>query len=303
MSTNPQPESWKPSENNTLRGILLMCITAVLMFPLLNATVKFLVSEFSVWQIVWARALFQFAFMVILFAPKSGFISLFRTVHPVRQGLRSALQLLAMVFYFSALEEISLPTATAIGFTAPLMVVGFSVPLLGESVGLRRWGAVIIGFVGALIIIRPGSDMTDWATLYVFAGAICYALYQALTRRVSEGDDPPVTAVYTVVLALIGSSIIAPFDMAMPSSSNQWLAFIGLGVAGALGHFFLIRAYSMAQASIISPFDYGQLIGATILGYLIWGDFPDLWTWVGAIILVLSGFYVARRESKGIKGG
>ena len=275
-----------------------MCITAVVMFPLLNATVKFLVADFSVWQIVWARALFQFGFMVVLFAPKNGFISLFTTVLPVRQGLRSVLQLLAMVFYFSALEEISLPTATAIGFTAPLLVVAFSVPLLGENVGLRRWCAVIVGFVGALIIIRPGSDVTDWSTLYVFAGAVCYALYKALTRRVSEGDSPPVTAVYTVVIALLGSSIVAPFDLAMPSDINQWLAFVGLGIAGALGHFFLIRAYSMAQASIISPFDYGQLIGATLLGYLIWGDFPDLWTWIGAIILVLSGIYVARRETK-----
>jgi drug/metabolite transporter (DMT)-like permease len=296
--SNQQSVSWKPVEQNTLRGILLMCITAVVMFPLLNATVKFLVADFSVWQIVWARALFQFGFMVVLFAPKNGFISLFKTVHPVRQGLRSVLQLLAMVFYFSALEEISLPTATAIGFTAPLLVVAFSVPLLGENVGLRRWCAVIVGFVGALIIIRPGSDVTDWATLYVFAGAVCYALYQALTRRVSEGDSPPVTAVYTVVIALLGSSIVAPFDLAMPSDINQWLAFVGLGIAGALGHFFLIRAYSMAQASIISPFDYGQLIGATLIGYLIWGDFPDLWTWIGAIILVLSGIYVARRETK-----
>lgn len=296
MLLRSQSNSWKPAEQNIMRGILLMSLTAVVMFPLLNATVKFLVADFSVWQIVWARAIFHLGFMLILFVPQMGFIELFKTAHPIRQALRSVAQLLAMVLYFSALERISLPTATAIGFTAPLLVVAFSVPLLGERVGLRRWCAVIIGFLGALIIIRPGSDVTDWATLYVFGGAICYALYQALTRRVSENDDPRVSAVYTVIIALIGGSIMAPFDLVMPDTSYHWLAFLGLGLCGALGHFYLIKAYAMAEASVISPFDYGQLIGATVLGYLIWGDFPDLWTWIGAGILVCSGVYVARRE-------
>lgn len=275
-----------------------MCVTAIVAFPLLNTSVKFLLADFSVWQVVWARSLLHLGFMVLLFAPRMGLVALFRTAHPVRQGLRSIFQFLAMGFYFTALERISLPTATAIAFTAPLMVVAFSVPLLGERVGFRRWGAVAFGFLGALIIIRPGSDVTDWETLYVLGSAVCYALYQALTRRVSESDDPRTTAVYTVVAALIGASVIAPFDLAMPSTALHWVAFAGLGIAGALGHFFLIRAYAMAEASVISPFDYGQLIGATVLGFLIWGDFPDLWTWVGAGILVVSGIYVARREGR-----
>tara|TARA_Y100001970_G_scaffold294370_1_gene451914 strand:- start:16116 stop:17030 length:915 start_codon:yes stop_codon:yes gene_type:complete len=291
-----QSSAWKPSEPNILRGILLMCVTAIIMFPLLNATVKFLVTDFNVWQIVWVRSIAHFGVMAIFFMPKMGPIGLFRTAHPIYQGLRSVFQLLAMLLYFSALEKISLPTVTAIGFTAPLMVVAFSVPILGEHVGFRRWGAVIIGFIGALIIIRPGSDLTDWAVFYVLAGAFCYAVYQALTRKVSEKDAPGITAIYTVLLALIVSSIFAPFDLNMPMNLEHWLAFIGLGLFGAIGHFFLIKAYSLAEASIISPFDYGQLIGAAIIGYMVWGDFPDLWTWIGAGILILSGIYITRYE-------
>ncbi|MBT6442989.1 MAG: DMT family transporter [Alphaproteobacteria bacterium] len=297
MSRKHLSSMWKATDQNTARGIFLMCLTSVLSFPLLNTTVKYLVTDFSVWQIVWARALFHLGFMLLLFAPRMGIVGLFRTAHPVLQGLRSLLQFLAMLFYFSALEEIALPTATAIAFTAPLMVVAFSVPILGEKVGPRRWGAVIFGFLGALIIIRPGADVTDWATLYVLGSALCYAIYQILTRRVAARDDARTTAVYTVVAALIGASIVAPFDLVAPTLTTQWLAFAGLGLTGALGHLFLIKAYASAEASIISPFDYGQLIGATILGYLIWNDFPDLWTWIGAFILVLSGVYIARREA------
>ena len=281
-----------------MRGILFMCLTCVISFPLLNMCVKYLIADFSVWQVVWARAVSHFGFMVLFFAPGMGFIRLFRTAHPWAQSLRSITQFLARVLYFSALEEIGLPTATAIAFTAPLMVVAFSVPLLGERVGPRRWGAVIFGFLGAVIIIRPGSDVTDWATIYVLGAALCYAIYQILTRRVSEGDDPRTTAVHTVLAALIGGSVIAPLDLDAPAHALHWLAFAGLGIGGAVGHLLLIKAYALAEASVISPFDYGQLIGATVLGYLVWGDFPDLWTWVGAGILVVSGIYIARREGK-----
>ena len=186
--------------------------------------------------------------------------------------------------------------ATSIYFTGPLMVVALAVPLLGERVGLRRWLAVLVGFLGALVIIRPGFEGMHWAALSLIASAFFYALYQILTRRAADHDDFRVSAVYTIVIALVISSIAVPFYWETPTGWLDWLVFSGLGIFGGLGHLFVIKAYEHAEASFIGPFDYGQLIGVTIIGYLVFAEFPDIWTWVGAAIIITSGIYVSRRE-------
>jgi drug/metabolite transporter (DMT)-like permease len=208
------------------------------------------------------------------------------------------LQLISLVTFVVGLLYIPMTTATTIFFTGPLLVVALAVPLLGERVGVRRWMAVLVGFVGALVIIRPGADSMDWATLLILASAFFYALYQILTRRAADYDDFRVSAVYTILIALVVSSVAVPFYWETPIGWLDWLVFGGLGILGGLGHLFVIKAYEHAPASVIGPFDYGQLIGATVIGYLVFAEFPDLWTWAGAAIIIVSGIYIARREAR-----
>jgi drug/metabolite transporter (DMT)-like permease len=280
-----------------LRGILYMLATAVVTFPALNASVKYLADEYSLVQIIWVRSVIHLLWMVVLFMPGLG-LKLFATRRLGLQLTRSLLQLISLVTFVVGLLYIPMTTATTIFFTGPLLVVALAVPLLGERVGVRRWMAVLVGFVGALVIIRPGADSMDWATLLILASAFFYALYQILTRRAADYDDFRVSAVYTILIALVVSSVAVPFYWETPIGWLDWLVFGGLGILGGLGHLFVIKAYEHAPASVIGPFDYGQLIGATIIGYLVFAEFPDLWTWAGAAIIIVSGIYIARREAR-----
>lgn len=281
-----------------LRAIFHMCLATVLLFPLLNATAKYLGGDYSVWQIIWMRSLIHMAVMIALCAPGYGFIRLFKTSKPMLQLTRSGLQIGAMYFFIAALITLPLPIVTAITFTAAFMVVVLSIPILGEKVGTRRWVAVLVGFGGAIVIIRPGGEVASWPALFALGAALCYAFFQILTRKLAPYDDTRTTAVYTVIATLVVSSAIAPFGFTWTNDLNTWLLFLALGLFGGLGHFFLIKAYETGEASLLSPFDYGQLIGATLLGYLIWGDFPDGYSWAGVAIIIASGVYIAHREAR-----
>ncbi len=280
-----------------MRGILYMLITAVILFPALNASVKYLSQDYSLVQIIWMRSVVHFLWMVVLFMPILG-IKLFITTRPKLQIARSFLQLTALTTFVVGLMYTPMTTAASIYFCGPLIVVALAAPLLGERVGFKRWIAVFIGFIGALIIIRPGGDGMHWASTLILVSAALYALYQILTRIAADHDDFRVSSIYTVFLALIISSIAVPFFWVTPVNVVDWAIFIGLGILGGLGHLFVIKAYEHAEASLVGPFDYGQLIGATILGFFIFSEFPDIWTWIGAGIIVLSGIYVARYKQR-----
>ena len=277
-------------------AILSMCFAAVLMFPASNAAAKYLATDYHLVQIIWFRSVIHMAFLLAIFAPSRGMARLFTTADLGGQLSRSLVQLVAVASYWLALTWLPITTATAIGLTAPLMVVALSVPLLGERVGTRRWLAVAIGFIGALIIIRPGGDV-HWSAILVVASTILYALFLVQTRRLAALDDPRTTASYTMVVACVVSTIALPFFWITPANLTDLLVFLGIGLAGALAHFGLIKAFEYAEASLVAPFDYGQLIGAGLLGYVIFVELPDLLTWVGATIIVASGIYVARREA------
>ena len=183
-------------------------------------------------------------------------------------------------------------------FTGPLMLVALSVPFLRERVGPRRWAAVFVGFVGVLIVLRPGADAVHWGALLVLAGAFFYAIYQIQTRKLAGYDDPRTTAVYTILAAFIVATVAVPFFWEMPRNTVDWLLFLALGVVGGLAHYFIIKAYQYAEASLVGPFDYSQLVGASIFGFLLFGEVPDTWTWVGAAVIIASGLYIAHREAR-----
>lgn len=271
-----------------------MCI-AVFSFPFMNASVKYLSAEIDTPMIVWVRYAGHFLFMLIVFLPGRG-MRLFRTRNLKVQVLRSLLLLTATVCYFIALQFVPLTTAAIIGFTSPFIVTALSPSILGEQLGWRRWAAVGAGFAGALIIIRPGSGGMHWAGFLVLGTAACYALYQVLTRKLAGHDDAATTITYTALVGAIITSLVVPFYWQSPQSFKQVLLFLAIGFIGGFGHYFVVKAFQYGQASVLAPLVYGQLLGATLLGYWLFGDLPDAWTWVGSGIIISCGLYIGYRE-------
>ncbi|MBT3532353.1 MAG: EamA family transporter, partial [Rhodospirillaceae bacterium] len=219
--------------NNTARGIAYMCL-AVGLFPFLNAAVKVLGETYAVQQVLWLRYLGHFVLMLVIFLPFHG-AKLFKTQNLGAQLLRSLLLLGSTTCYFTALNYLPLTTAASISFTSPFIVTALSVPLLGERVGPRRWTAVAIGFIGALIIIRPAGAAFHGAELFVVASATFYSFYQIMTRRLAGRDSPATTIIYTAVFGAILTSFVAPFHWQMPVVQTDWLLFAATGVVGGGG--------------------------------------------------------------------
>jgi drug/metabolite transporter (DMT)-like permease len=281
---------------DTVRGIFLMC-AGVSLFPLMNAAVKLLTARYPVLEITWARFTGHLIVMLIVFLPQYGW-RLIATRRPLVQVARSLLMLVSNGIFVLAIAKVPLATASAIGFTSPLIVTALSVPLLREQVGWRRWSAVCAGFAGALLIIRPGHALADPAVLLLLASSGAYALYQIATRWVMAHDSPATGIIFAALLGSLGTSVALPFIFVMPQSLFDLALFLALGGLGGFGHFLVIKAFQAAPASVIAPLGYVELIGTATLGYLIFANFPDALTWVGALIIIASGLYIAMRERR-----
>jgi drug/metabolite transporter (DMT)-like permease len=216
---------------------------------------------------------------------------------------RGLLMLIGNALFVVAIVHVPLATASAIGFTAPLIVTALAGPLLREHVGLRRWSAVLIGFAGALVIIRPGGGLPGGAfdnpmLLLLLLGSATHALYLIATRWIGHYDDPATSIVYSALMGSLITSLVLPFAFVWPRDAFD-LAMLGsLGLIGAAGHYLVIRAFRHGPAAVIAPLGYVELVGTATLGYLIFGNFPDTWTWIGAAIIVASGIYIAIRERR-----
>jgi drug/metabolite transporter (DMT)-like permease len=285
-----------PSPNRTLIGILFMCAASSL-FPVMNGLVQVLSPRYSTEQIVWARTVSHMIFVLALFGPRFG-PSLVRTTQPKWQILRSLLQLMSTLFFFSGVKHLVLAKAASISFTAPFIVALLAWPILGERISRRRLAAVAVAFIGVLIVIRPGSDVFQWASLLMLGSATCYALYQIFTRRVAGHDRPETSAVYSALIGSIVMSLVVPFVWITPVSWTDAALLFSLGILGGLGHYFVARAMTYAQASIIAPFSYWQLVGSVIFGYVVSGHLPEVSTWIGAAIIISAGIYIAWCETR-----
>jgi drug/metabolite transporter (DMT)-like permease len=290
MTAIPHVDARAPSH---LRGILLM-LAAGFLFSCMDATAKHLTQTYPVFEVSWGRYLFHLLTLP-LFLGGQRFTGALRSARPGLQLVRSGLLLGATIFFFLAVQHIPLAEATAIGFVSPLLLTALSVPLLSEKVGIRRWVAVLIGLASVLIIIRPGFAAMHWAALLPLATAACFSLYQIATRILSRSDSAATTYVYSAVVGMVATSIIAPFEWVSPDLAG-WIGLALLGLIGGLSHFLMIRDFSQAPASLLAPFAYAQLIWATIIGLLWFGDFPDFWTLLGAALITASGIYVVYRE-------
>ena len=277
-----------------------MCGAAA-MFACLNAAAKYLSPDYSVAQLLWARTAGHLAFVVAAFGPRYG-RRLFVTGYPASQLLRSLMLLCSTAFNFAALRFIGLATAATINFTSPLIVALLAAPVLGERVGVRRWAAIAVGFAGVLVVMRPVAETPRLAAVLSLGTAACYALYQVLTRRVAASDPPETTVGYSALVGTVVMTAVVPFTWTAPSSWGALLLMVSMGLTGGLGHYFVARAYLWAPASVVSPFNYVQLLGAATTGYLIFGDVPGGALWLGAALIAGSGLFIVYSERRPQRG-
>jgi drug/metabolite transporter (DMT)-like permease len=279
---------------NQLLGILL-ALAAMLLLSLMDLLAKYLGQSLPVAQIAWARYFFQFIIMLAMFWPRRG-LGLIRTARPGLQLFRSLLLVLCTVIFFTAIKYMSLADAVAISFVSPLMVTALSVPLLGEAVGWHRWSAVAIGFVGAMIIVRPGMGVMHWAAWLLLGLALAFALYQIATRMLSQTDDPMATLFISAVVGAVLTSLVVPFYWQTPESLWVWLMLALMGILGGAGHYILIRSFEFAPVSVLAPLSYTALLWNTLFGYWVFANLPDRWTLAGAAVLIATGIYILYRE-------
>lgn len=277
-------------------GILFMC-GAGLLFPVMSGFAKILGAEFNTLQISWARAFGHIVFMLMFFVPRFGLRMLW-TRRPGTQLARSLMLFTSNTASFLAITYIPLATSAAITMMAPLLVVPLAGLVLAERVSRRHAIALAIGFAGVLILIQPGAEVFHWAALLSLLSAACYAVYQVLTRLIAGIDSPETSAIYSSIVGGFGMFIVLPFVWTTPHDLRDILYFCSLGVLGGLGHYFVARALAYAPANIVAPFQYMQLIGSVIVGYLFFGDFPDFLGWIGAAIIVAAGLYIGWSQRK-----
>lgn len=284
------------SARNRLVGIGLVSLT-YLLFSLLDGSAKWLVGAVPVIVVVWLRFVTHVLFAGIVLFPIKG-LSLIKTSH-LRWHLLRALMFVAMTgINFWALQYLQLTVTSSIFFSVPIMIALVSAPLLGEKLDAWRWIAILAGFAGVLVIIRPGSAEFHPAMLASVVNAMLYAAFMMMTRRLAAYDSPETIQYLPAVGAAIG---LAPFALAAWESPNGWLEWTVaclLGVLGACGHYLLALAHRYAPASVIAPFLYQQVIYVALFGYLVFGDVPSPGLWLGAAIVIGSGLYLFYRERR-----
>ena len=265
-----------------------------MLLPVMDGFAKYLSADLPVLQITWARYFFTVAFtfpVMFFFYNKQ----LVWSDKPKLQILRGLILFCANICFFYSISIISLAKALTLAFVAPLIVTAFSPILLGEKVGLRRWTAVIIGFIGSLVVIRPGYLEINLASLAALGTGIMYGFYLIITRKLSTSDNPLLTLLLTGLVGGVIASFIVPFIWVKPTL-NQWSMMAGIGVVACIGHLFLILSLKYADASKLAPLGYTEIIPNVIIGYYFFGNFPDNWTFLGLFIIVISGIYISRRE-------
>lgn len=279
-----------------LRGILLM-MAAALFIAGQETIAKHLAEDgLPLSQVIWARYASHLALMLVFLLPRDGW-AVFRSKRPAAQVGRSMLLLVDTILYFLALTFLSLVEVTAIVFIAPIMVVLLARPLLGEALTARRLIAAVVGFAGVLLIVRPGFDGLSWPALLVIGSAICIALFNLATRRMRSVDPSRVTMLYTALVGTVAASLWVPFEWVAPTV-GQWGLMIAIGVLGGTGHGLLIVAHQDAPASTVAPFMYIQILWALGLGWMVFGDWPDIATFIGAAVIIAGGLIVLTGEAR-----
>jgi drug/metabolite transporter (DMT)-like permease len=282
------------STENRSAGILWMLAT-MFCFIALDAIMKHLLETYSLVQVTWGRFFFATVIAALACGPRIGTLAISRA--PKLQLLRSVILMSTTGMFNAGIRTTPLATGTTIMFLSPILVTLLSISLLGEKVGLRRWLGIAFGFCGAVMVVRPwegGFNGLGVGVLFLLVAALLNANYQLITRKV-RNDDPMTSLLYTAVVGAIVTTAIVPWFWSWPTAFD-WLLLLASGIMGGIGHLCIIRAFRAAPASVVAPFSYSSLVWAALFGFTIWGDWPDLWTWAGAALIVGSGLYIFHRE-------
>ena len=278
-----------------MRAIILNLI-AHTVIPLNYAIAKYLSTEIPIFQIIWARHCFTvlLSLPILFFFFKSNFVW---TEKPILQLIRGLLLLGTNICFYYAVSHISLSKALALTFISPLVVTVFSSIFLSEKVRIKRWSAIVVGFTGAIVVIRPGYIPLDMGSLAALSGGIMYAFYLITTRKLSISDNSMLTLLITGLIGSFVMSFTIPFVWVSPTL-DQWLLLSLIGVVTLVGHFLLILSFKYAEASKLAPISYFEVVTNTVYGYSLFNHFPDNWTLVGLVIIISSGLFVFYRERK-----
>ena len=264
--------------------------------PFMDTIAKYLSADLSFFQITWARyfftVFFTLPFMFFFFKK-----NLTWSTQPKLQIFRGLTLFFANVLFFYSISIISMAKALTLAFVAPLITTALSPIFLGEKVGIRRWSAVIIGFIGSLIVIRPGFIEFNLASVAALGTGLFYGIYLVITRKLHTSDSPLLALLLTGVVGVVIGSFLVPIVWINPTST-EWALLALMGIFACLGHLFLILSLKYADASKLAPFGYFEIVTNVMLGYYFFSDFPHYWTWVGLSIIVFSGIYISFRERK-----
>ena len=272
---------------------ILLMIGAVFCFASMDATAKYLMKEIGPAQTIWARYTVQAILVTVLILPKINVYG--RTKYPKLQFLRSVALMMATTLFFFAFSRLGLAEASAIFNISPVLITLGAFLFLREQIGPRRVIGILVSLLGALIIIRPGSGVFTIYAILPLGAAIFYSTYSLVTRFVGADESPWTSLFYSAIFGTICYSIYIVFNW-NPMSNNALLLTIIIGLFGTAGHICLIRALTLGEASLVAPFIYTNLLFTTIWGFVLFGNFPDFWTIVGALIIVAAGIYVWARD-------
>jgi len=273
---------------------IILNATAWMIVPVMDAIAKHLSLTMDVFQITWARYFFTVVFtlsLMVLFYRET----LVWSKRPKLQLVRGIILAFSTLCFFYSISVISLPKALTLAFVAPITCTALSPFFLSEKVGIRRWSAVLVGFLGTLIVIRPGFIDVNLATLAALACGICYGFYLVITRKLSVSDNSLLTLLFTGVVGLALISLFMPSVWVNPTP-KEWIMMAIIGLIASVAHLFIILSLKYADASKLAPLGYTEIITNIIISYYFFHELPDNWTYLGLFIIVLSGLYISRRE-------
>ncbi len=277
------------------RGIAYMIVGSLLL-TMNDAMVKWASSEFQLGQILASRGLAALIIIALVLCWRKEF-HIFRVKYPGVQLIRAALMIASTFLFVSGLRLMPLAENVAVAFVGPVFVTALAPLMLAEQVGWRRWTAVLVGFAGVLVMLRPGAGGLNWAALLPAGAALCGAFRDLLTRRISHTEASGTTLFYSTLGVTLAGAVMAPFAWQPPGMGDLGLLAMA-GVLLCIAHFLHIETFRFAEAALVTPFRYSSLLWAGAIGFLIWGDTPDLWTVLGAALLIASGLYIFHREDR-----
>ena len=286
-----------PQQSSEVAPAVACMLIGAAILTLNDALIKGLAATYPTGELLFIRGLFVWPW-ILVFAMRRGGLASLKIRNRQGQALRAVCVIASAFLFINGLRHLALADAIAISFTGPLFITAMAPLVLGEKVGWRRWSAVLVGFAGVIFMLRPGGDVLQWAILFPLGAAVCGGMRDLITRRISGTETTVSVLAVTTTVVLLAGLATAPFTEWVYPKPADLVKFAISGALLAVAHTLMIEAFRRGEATLVAPFKYSSLLWATLFGFLMFGELPDLWTIVGAAIIVLAGLYVFRREAQ-----